>query len=31
VFRLAQDHAAISLLTIADGFPIVQLLNYRLS
>jgi alpha-ribazole phosphatase/probable phosphoglycerate mutase len=29
VFRLAQDYGAINLLTIADGFPIVQLLNYR--
>jgi alpha-ribazole phosphatase len=29
LFRLAQDHGAISLLTITDGFPIVQLLNYR--
>jgi alpha-ribazole phosphatase len=29
LFRLAQDHAAISLLTVTDGFPTVQLLNYR--
>lgn len=29
LFRLAQDRGAISLLTITDGFPIVQLLNYR--
>jgi alpha-ribazole phosphatase len=29
LFRLAQDHAAISLLTVTDGLPTVQLLNYR--
>ena len=29
LFRLAQDHGAINLLTIADGFPTVELLNYR--
>jgi alpha-ribazole phosphatase len=29
LFRLAQDHGAISLLTITDGFPVVQLLNYH--
>ncbi len=29
VFRLAQDHGAISLLTLTDGCPTVELLNYR--
>jgi alpha-ribazole phosphatase len=29
LFRLAQDHGAISLLTVSDGFPTVELLNYR--
>ena len=29
LFRLAQDHGAVSLLTITDGFPSVQLLNYQ--
>jgi alpha-ribazole phosphatase len=29
LFRLAQDHGAISLVAITDGFPIVELLNYR--
>jgi alpha-ribazole phosphatase len=29
LFRLAQDHAAINLLTVTDGFPRVELLNYR--
>ena len=29
LFRLAQDHGAISLLTVVDEFPTVQLLNYR--
>jgi alpha-ribazole phosphatase len=29
LFRLSQDPGGISLLTITDGFPIVQLLNYR--
>ncbi|HUE11147.1 MAG TPA: histidine phosphatase family protein [Steroidobacteraceae bacterium] len=29
LFRLAQDHAAISLLTVTDGLPAVLLLNYR--
>lgn len=29
VFRLAQDYAAINLLTVSDGVPGVQLLNYR--
>jgi len=29
LFRLAQDHAAISMLTVTDGYPTVELLNYR--
>ncbi len=29
LFRLAQDHGAINLLNIADGFPTVELLNHR--
>lgn len=29
LFRLAQDHAAINLLTLAEGIPSVQLLNYH--
>jgi len=29
LFRLAQDHAAVNLLTVTDGFPSVELLNYR--
>jgi hypothetical protein len=27
LFRLAQDYAAINLLAIVDGFPIVELVN----
>jgi alpha-ribazole phosphatase len=27
IFRLAQDYAAMNLLTFTDGFPVVQLLN----
>ncbi len=30
LFRLAQDYAASSLLTLIDGVPVVQLLNHRL-
>lgn len=29
LFRLGQDYAALNLLTIVNGFPMVQLLNYR--
>jgi len=29
LFRLAQEHAALNLLTLTDGLPIVQLLNHR--
>jgi alpha-ribazole phosphatase/probable phosphoglycerate mutase len=29
IFRLAQDHAAINLLTLIDGTPTVQLINNR--
>ena len=28
LFRLAQDHAAVNLLTVVEGFPTVQLLNH---
>jgi alpha-ribazole phosphatase len=29
LFRLAQDYAAMNLLTVTDGLPTLQLLNYR--
>jgi broad specificity phosphatase PhoE len=31
LFRLAQDYAAISLLTLVDGLPSLQLLNHRVA
>jgi len=31
LFRLAQDYAAMNLLTITDGLPTLQLLNYRIA
>jgi alpha-ribazole phosphatase len=30
IFRLSQGHAAVNLLSLHDGFPCVDLLNYRL-
>jgi alpha-ribazole phosphatase len=29
LFRLAQNYAAVNLLTFMDGFPVVQILNHR--